>query len=204
VVAAGFPSQTSLSQLPHFFSLSTSNQTSSTPNVPLQLISVLKRPRPQQIETRPAKHVSFSLPLKEAEKVVVATSGFKAINAPPRPIADPPPCQKTESDTLPLLLAAKHIAPAQIQHVLVTLKLDDTERRKYSLTAAEFIPSRILSRDISATGKVRYKIRFRDGHVAMVGHQRLDHHLELIEEFEHREMEREENGVVGKRISGGR
>jgi len=101
-------------------------------------------------------------------------------------------------------LADKHIAPAQIQHVLVTLKLDDTERRKYSLTAAEFIPSRILSRDISATGKVRYKIRFRDGHVAMVGHQRLDHHLELIEEFEHREMEREENGVVGKRISGGR
>lgn len=167
VVAAGFPRQTSLGQLPDFFSVSTSNQTSSTPNVPLQLASVLKRPRPQQIETRPAKRVSFSLPLKEAEKVVVATSGFKAINAP-RPIADPPPCQKTELDTLPLLLADKHIAPVQIQHVLVTLKLDDTERRKYSLTAAEFIPSRILSRDISATGKVRYKIRFRDGHVAMV------------------------------------
>jgi hypothetical protein len=168
VVAASFPSQTSLSQLPHFFSLSTSNQNSSTPNVRLQLTSVLKRPQPRQIETRPAKRVSFSIPLKEAEKVVVATSGFKAINAPPRPIADSPPCQKTELDTLPLLLADKHIAPVQIQHVLVTLKLDDTERRKYSLNAAEFIPSRILSRDISGTGKVRYKIRFRDGHVAVV------------------------------------
>jgi hypothetical protein len=168
LVAAVFSSQTHLSQLPHFFSLSTSTQASSTPKVPCQPTSVLKRPHPQRIETRPAKRVSFSLPSKEAEKVVVATSGFNAINAPPRPIADPPPCRKTELDTIPLLLADKYVAPVQIRHVLVTSKLNDTERRKYSVTAGEFIPSRILWRDVSAIGNVRYKVRFCDGHVAMV------------------------------------
>jgi hypothetical protein len=166
-MTAVLPSQQSLINPLYFHS---DTLTSTSPPSTSRIRPVLKHPRCTPSKIGHIKRVSFAIPAAEIA-VIVGPPRWNPINAPARQSlysrldkfkdVGPLPTKAEQS-------ARKSIRPLRAHQVLITSKLTNDERREYSVDSREFIPSRILSRVVSDGGKVKYKVRFRDEHIAIV------------------------------------
>jgi hypothetical protein len=157
-MAAVLPSQQSLC-------FHSDTLTSTSPPSTSQIRPVLKHTRCTSSNN---KRVSFAIPAPEIAVIVVAPLRWKPINAPAHQSIYSR-LHKLNVGLLPIKADQfKAVGPLRAHQVLISSKLTNDERREYSVDSREFIPSCILSRVVSDSGKVKYKVRFQDGHIAMV------------------------------------